>query len=338
MPRLPTVTDVARAAGVSRQTVSNVLNSPEVVRPDTRERVERAIEALGYRPHASARRLRTRRSSTIGIRLDPFANGISGAVLDRYVHALTERAAERGLRVLLYTARSPEEEIEQLRSLIEGADVDAFVLTSTFRGDPRTGWLLEHDVPFATFGRPWDEDDVGTPRYPWVDVDGAAGTAAATEYALEQGARRVGFLGWPASSGTGDDRERGWRETLQAHGVPADGLRYTVEEDVPQARRAMTRVLSRDDPPDAVVCASDSLALGAHLAASDLGRSNLLVVGFDNTPVADALGFASVEQLPDQIAAGTLDLLMGSRSRAVDRARAAPRPAHLLVTPRLVRR
>ena len=90
MRRLPTVTDVAAAAGVSRQTVSNVLNAPEIVRPETRERVQRVIARLGYRPHASARRLRTRVSSTIGVRLDPGTDGVSGALLDRFLHALVE--------------------------------------------------------------------------------------------------------------------------------------------------------------------------------------------------------------------------------------------------------
>jgi DNA-binding LacI/PurR family transcriptional regulator len=71
--QLPTIEDVARAANVSRQTVSNVLNAPEIVKPDTRSRVEDAISTLGYRVHASARRLRTRQSSTIGIRLDPMS-------------------------------------------------------------------------------------------------------------------------------------------------------------------------------------------------------------------------------------------------------------------------
>ena len=97
MAKLPTVSDVATRAGVSRQTVSNVLNSPEIVLDETRARVHRAIEDLGYRPHESARRLRTRTSSTIGIRLDREADGISGVVLDRYLHALTERLADRGM-------------------------------------------------------------------------------------------------------------------------------------------------------------------------------------------------------------------------------------------------
>ncbi|GAB3618343.1 LacI family DNA-binding transcriptional regulator [Okibacterium endophyticum] len=338
MAGMPTVSDVASAAGVSRQTVSNVLNSPHVVKSDTRQRVERAIEELGYRPHASARRLRTRRSSTIGIRLDPVADGISGAVLDRYVHALTEQAAARGMRILLYTARTPDDEIAQFRSLTEGADVDAFVLTSTYYGDPRTGWLIEHNVPFATFGRPWGEDDLDDPQHLWVDVDGAAGTATATEHALEQGARRVGFLGWPRTSGTGDDRERGWRSALAVHGLSAEGLRYTVEDSVPQARRAMARVLAGESRPDALVCVSDSLAFGAHLAAADLGQHELLIVGFDNTPVAEALGFASVEQMPEKVAAGTLELLMGQEGTSIDSRRVQSGSAHVLVTPRLVRR
>lgn len=112
MAQLPTVEDVARLANVSRQTVSNVLNSPQIVKETTRTRVIDAIAQLGYRPHASARRLRTQRSSTIGIRLEPVLNGISGSVLDRFLHALTEQADVRGMRVLLFTAADAEAEIE----------------------------------------------------------------------------------------------------------------------------------------------------------------------------------------------------------------------------------
>ena len=170
MAQLPTVSDVARLAGVSRQTVSNVLNSPAIVLPDTRGRVEAAIDELGYRPHASARRLRTRTSSTIGIRLDPETNGISGTVLDRYLHALTEKAAERGLRMMLFTARDHHDEVDQFRALRDGADVDAVILTATSFRDDRIDWLVEHDMPFVTFGRPWGSDFTD-PAVPWVDVD-----------------------------------------------------------------------------------------------------------------------------------------------------------------------
>jgi DNA-binding LacI/PurR family transcriptional regulator len=198
MTKLPTVEDVALAAGVSRQTVSNVINTPSIVKKSTRERVERAIADLGYRPHMAARRLRTQRSSTIGVHLDPYAGGIAGVVLDRFVHALTERAGERGMRIQLYAARTPAEEIERMSELTEGGEIDAVVITGTFHGDPRTRWLVQRGVPFVAFGRPWGDDDVELPEHLWVDVDGAAGTRAATEHLLATSGPRIAFLGWPA--------------------------------------------------------------------------------------------------------------------------------------------
>ena len=330
MNRPATIEDVARAAGVSRQTVSNVLNSPGIVREQTRERVRVEIDRLGYAPHASARRLRTRRSSTIGVHLDPYAGGISGVVLDRFVHALTEEAGARGLRVMLYAARSPEEEIRRMTDLRDGGDVDAFVITGTFAGDPRAIWLSGSGVPFVSFGRPWGSDDFASPDHLWVDVDGAAGTAQATHHALGAAGPRVAFLGWPEGSGTGDDRERGWRETMP---TGAELVRLTAPESVAEARESARRAFAAHEI-DAVVCASDSLALGAQLAAVELGAPTL-VTGFDNTPAAEALGIASVEQLPEEVATGAFDLLMGDGA-VIDPRVIAPGEAHVLVTPRLV--
>ena len=336
MPKAPTVDDVARIAGVSRQTVSNVVNSPGIVREATRERVERAIAELGYRPHTAARQLRTQRSSTIGVHLDPYAGGISGVVLDRFVHALTERATERGMRLLVFAARTAEQEVDRMRELFDGGEIDAVVITGTFHGDPRTDWLSTRRVPFVSFGRPWGVDDVAEPAHLWVDVDGAAGTRAATEHALAAGSGSVAFLGWPTGSGTGDDRERGWREAMSAAG--SAGVRISAEENVGLARIAAERALraSGEDDIDAIVCASDALAIGAHLAAVAVGRPALRVYGFDNTPAAEAMGLSSVEQLPERVAAGVLDLLMGPTGSVVDPQEAAAGSAHVLVEPRLV--
>lgn len=334
MAKPPTVEDVALAAGVSRQTVSNVLNTPAVVRPATRERVQQAIAELGYRRSAAARQLRTRRSSTIGIHLDPYAGGISGVVLDRFVHALTERAGDRGMRLQVYAAHDSAEEIDRMGELVDGGEIDAVVLTGTFHGDPRAGWLLDHRVPFVSFGRPWGDDDVEDPAHLWVDVDGAAGTAAATRHALAHAGPHVAFLGWPSGSGTGDDRERGWREAMPStDGVP----RLTAEESVGRARAVVSHALREGAPHlDAIVCVSDSLALGAHLAASSAGRPDLPVYGFDNTPAIEALGLSSVEQLPEKVATGVLDLLMGPTGRTVDPRVPEAGSAHVLVEPRLV--
>ncbi len=337
MGSLPTVIDVARLAGVSRQTVSNVLNSPARVRPETRAKVAAAVTSLGYRPHASARRLRTQKSSTIGIRLDPMVDGISGSVLDRFLHALTEQADRKGLRVLLFTATDPQDEIQQFRRLSDGADVDAFVLTSTFHGDPRTEWLIENGQSFVTFGRPWGIDDMNDPNHLWVDVDGWFGLHEATTHMLGRGLSRVGYIGWPSPSGTGDDRRRGWRDAMVESGriAPAaiEGLHATANEGVSQGVEAMQILQSRPGGVEAVVCASDSLALGALMASA----GTIPVAGYDNTPVAASIGFSSVEQPLIEVAAGVLELLTGEHGgRLAKGDPSVSDPRHRLIKPRLV--
>lgn len=320
-----TVADVALAAGVSRQTVSNVLNRPEVVRPETLSRVQAAIQGLGYRPHASARRLRTRQSSTLGVRLEP-VHGISGAVLDRFLHALVESADERGMRILLFTATDVDDELTHMERLVEGSDVDGFVLTSTFHGDPRAAWLGDRDIPFVTFGRPWGLPDMDAAPHPWVDVDGRSGLREATDHLVAQGHRRVGFLGWPSPSGQGDERRRGWQDAMRAAGLPdADGL--TSEDDVAAATRAVASAIDDGAGFDALVCASDTLALGARFA---LG-SGVPVVGYDDTPVAEALGISSVEQPLVEVASAAVELLMGTGRSVLPAS-----TGHRLLAPRVV--
>jgi len=337
---LPTVEDVALLASVSRQTVSNVLNTPAIVKPATRLRVEEAIAQLGYRRNASARRLRTQKSSTIGIRLDPMVNGISGSVLDRFLHALTEQADVRGMRVLLFTAATPEAEIEQIRRLRDGSDVDAFVLTATFHGDPRTEWLIANQVPFVTFGRPWGIDDMNDPQHLWVDVDGSAGVRAATEHLIDSGATQVHYLGWPSPSGTGDDRRQGWadamRTRLHCDDAALAALAGVTVEDVAKATAVVLDLLGRHPATDGLVCVSDSLALGAMIAAASVGRADLPIIGFDNTPLAQALGFSSVEQRLELVASGVLELLMGATGSDLIGRAPSPGEAHRLITPQLV--
>lgn len=342
MAQLPTIEDVARVAGVSRQTVSNVLNAPEIVKPDTKARVEAAISELGYRPHASARRLRTRQSSTIGIRLDPMSNGISGSILDRYLHALTEQAAARGMRMMLFTAATLDDEIEQYRLLRDGADVDAIVLTATEYNDPRIEWLTEHEVPFVSFGRAWGEG-LEAPDHRWVDVDGQAGVNEATRHLISRGLTRIGFLGWPAGSGTGDDRRLGWATAMRAEfgltDAELDELTIVNTESVPTARQSMESLLADGLTLEGLVCASDSLALGAMMAVREAGLPKFPVIGFDNTPVAQAVGLSSVEQRLDLVAEATLELLMGQTGRRVLAANDsddADDDRHRLITPKLV--
>ncbi|WP_030451100.1 LacI family DNA-binding transcriptional regulator [Herbidospora cretacea] len=332
-----TIADVARAAGVSRQTVSNTLNTPEVVRAETRRRVLDVVEELGYRVNQAARQMRTGRSRLIAARIDPEQDGINGSVGDRFLHGLTETAAREGYRVLLYTADGDDAEIAAFDDLLGANEPDAFVLMATHHGDRRTSWLAERGVPFVTFGRAWS--DPAAPHC-WVDVDGAAGTEAATRHLLAQGHRRIGFLGWPEGSGVGDDRREGWRRALAEVGLGVTGLHRETEDDVAPGEHAARDLLDRDPGITALVCASDSLALGALYVARAPGPAWLAgghshrpvaVVGFDDTPVAKAIGLTSVRQPIAEVASSCLRLL----ANRLDGGAGAP-PEYLLLPPSLV--
>lgn len=340
MGQQPTVQDVARTAGVSRQTVSNVVNSPSIVKAATRARVEAAISHLGYRPNLSARRLRQQKSATIGVGLHPVRKGISEAVLDRFVHALTEQADARSMRVLLYTADNPQREIEQLRRLNDAAEVDAVVLTSTFHGDPRTEWLIENGLPFVTFGRPWGIDDMNDPKHLWVDFDGRQGVRDATTHLIAEGATRISWVGWPSPSGTGDDRRRGWEVAMREHLAMNDAelatLRIETGDNLQEATEAVATVVRAGPIPDAIVCASDTLALGALIATSAARLADVPIIGFDNTPVAEAVGLSSVEQESADVASAALELLLGPAGNTIIRRELAPAESHRLLSPTLI--
>ncbi|GIH24650.1 alanine racemase [Acrocarpospora phusangensis] len=327
-----TIADVARVAGVSRQTVSNALNTPEVVRPETRQRVLEVVEELGYRVNFAARQMRTGRSKLIAIRIDPAGDGVNGSVFDRFLHGLTESAAGAGYRLLLYTAADDQKEIAAFQDLLGAYEPDGFVLTSTHHKDARTSWLLERGLPFVTFGRPWSEPaDV----HPWVDVDGSAGTEAATEHLLAAGHRRIAFIGWPSGSGVGDDRREGWRRALAGAGLDPAGLSRETPDGIADGEAAARDLLTADPDITALVCASDSLALGAlHVARSPNpawhaeAYRRIAVTGFDDTPVAKAIGLTSVHQPLTDAAARCMDLL----GRALD----GTPPGNLLLPPSLV--
>jgi len=330
----PTLESVAAQAQVSRQTVSNVINAPHLVKPETLQRVQDAISDLRYRPHRAARQLRTRRSHVIGLRLEPVRDGINGAVLDRFLHALAECTQEQGYRIELFTAADDASEIAQYEEMLESTDVDAFVLTSTHLGDPRTRWLTDRAMPFVTFGRPWGSpDDVSD--HPWVDVDGAAGTRAAARHLLDIGHRRIAFVGWPPGSGVGDDRLAGWRETVTRAGLPdrdVGALHETVVDSVANGATATRRLLELAEPPTAVICASDSLALGA-LTATAAEHTDVAIIGFDDTPVAAAVGLSSVAQPLDEVARHAFALLHHQLEPLAEGHRLDP---HRLLTPSLV--
>jgi DNA-binding LacI/PurR family transcriptional regulator len=326
----PTLADVAERAGVSRQTVSNAVNNPDLLRPGTLERVRGAIEEMGYSPNRAARNLRTRTSQLIGLRVSPVQEGTANAMMDRFVHTLVETSALAGHHVLLFTG-DDEDPVAGYDNLLRSTAVDAFVVTDTYLGNPQAAWLAQQRAPFVAFGRPWDR---ASARHPWVDVDGAAGTRLATEHLLAKGHTRIAWIGWRKDSPIGEDRRAGWLKTMHEHGLPTTGLASRVEDTVQSGGEAAA-VLLDESEPTAFVCASDTLAMGVlhtlWLRQLAPGK-DIAVVGFDDSQVAQVypVGLTSVRQPLEDVAVEIVNALQSLLSH-----QPAPEDG-VLLTPTLV--
>jgi DNA-binding LacI/PurR family transcriptional regulator len=302
----PTLATVAEEAGVSRQTVSNALNSPDLLRPDTLVRVQEVIDRLGYSPNRAARSLRTRSSHLIGLRVDPAVEDTANALMDRFVHSLVESTEVAGYHVLLFTAGADHDATDPYDGLLRSAAVDAFVVTDTFRGNPHADWLSRQGVPFVAFGRPWEEPAA---RHPWVDVDGRAGVALAVDHLVERGHTRIAWVGWQKGSLIGEDRRSGWVTRMHDHGLSTSRLSARGDDTLEFGLRAAHALLegSPDDRPTGFLCASDTLAMGVIRALAELGLApgrDLAVVGFDDSIAAQVCtpALTSVRQPLEQVA------------------------------------
>jgi DNA-binding LacI/PurR family transcriptional regulator len=321
--RAPTLATVAREAGVSRQTVSNALNSPHLLRPETLERVRRAVDALGYSPNRAARNLRTRSSHLIGLRIDRVVEGTANATMDRFLHSLVESSKDAGYHVLLFssgvaagegaTEDAPLDEnraIAGYDDLLRSTAVDAFVITDTYRGNPQAGWLENRGAPFVAFGRPWDEPSAA---HPWVDVDGRTGVMIAVDHLIERGHQRIAWVGWQKTSFIGEDRRTGWADALHGHGLSTSRLSARGDDTVDFGRRAALALLENEEPT-AFVCVSDTVAMGVLHALSERGLApgrDIAVVGFDDSIAAQVVppGLTSVRQPLEQVAVEIVNLI-----------------------------
>lgn len=310
--RRTTIEDVAAACGVSRQTVSNAVNSPERLARDTLVRVRKAIAELGYRPDRSARTMVRGRAGQIGFCLRAGRSDFMASFLT----ALCRAVADGGSHVLLFTA-TQDNELSVCADLIAQRAVDGFVLANVVDDDKRQRWLHERGVPFVSFGRTWSD---GAQAGPWVDVDGAAATAELVGGLRVLGHTAVAFLDWAGSSGAAKDRRRGCSAACARAGLRPPVAVEADSEDSVAAERAVRAVLTGPSPPTAVVAASDALAIGAARAAAALGLrvgTDLAVTGFDDSALAASHqpGLTSVRQPLDAIVTGLAERL---RNPALD--------------------
>jgi DNA-binding LacI/PurR family transcriptional regulator len=274
-----TLHDVARVAEVSIKTVSNVINDYPHIRPATKQRVLDAIEQLGYTPNLSARSLRSGRTGVIGLALPELSLSYFAELADAVIKA----ADRRGVTVLIeQTGGERRREIELLssprRQLTDG------LLFSPLGMNNDDGHLLNVGYPLVLLG----ERIFGGPT-DHVTMKNVDAAIAATEHLLEGGRKRIAVVGVHDGEviGSAGLRLRGYREALEAAGVPFDPalLAYTTTWHRSNGATAMREFLATGVQFDAVFALNDTLALGAMRVLQEAGYripADVAVIGFDD--------------------------------------------------------
>ncbi|MFC4590888.1 GH1 family beta-glucosidase [Sphaerisporangium corydalis] len=280
--RRPTLEEVAARAGVSRSTVSRVINGQATVSDKHRAIVMDAVNELGYVPNSAARSLVTQRTDTIGLVVLEAARGrgddpMFSAAVRSAVHALEDE----GKQVTLMLAGSTRSRL-RVEQYVAAGHVDGVVVVSARGADPLLGTLVRTGIPIVSLGRP------SVPiALPYVDSDDVGGAISAVTHLLGGGRRRIAMICGPLDSVAAQDRLAGYRDTLRDHGRRSI---IAIGDLTRGSGGAAMRQLLQDDPDlDAVFAANDLMAIGALSVLHEAGRTvpgDVAVVGFDDIEAA----------------------------------------------------
>lgn len=285
MRRGPTIDDVAEAAGVSRGTVSRVLNGGRYVSADALAAVHRAVRTTGYVVNRSARSLVTRRTGAVAfVVCEPQERVFEDPTFSTLLRACTQELARADVHLVFMLAGTPDERDRALR-YVKAGHVDGVLLVSVHAGDPVVGELRAAGVPAVLCGEP---DDPAV-QVPHVTVDERGGARQVTAHLLARGCSRPATIAGPLDTAGGRGRLAGFRDVA---GDLAQGrVEAAADWSVRAGERAMAALLARDPRLDAVFVASDLLAVGALGVLRRAGRrvpEDVAVGGFDDSPLACA--------------------------------------------------
>jgi len=273
--------EIAKLSGVSRSTVSRVINNHPRVNPKTRERVYEVIQRLDYHPSAAARRLAGGRTNILGLVIPM---GVPRLFTDPFfpllIQGVSQACSAHDHSVMLWVAE-PEYERRTIRQVLQNKMIDGVIIASAILDDPLLEALMEGDLPFILVGR-----HPAAPQVSYVDVDNFNSSREVVTYLLRLGYQRIGTISGPQNMIAGLDRLEGYKAALRQWGVPVDPD-FTVEGDFTEdgGYNAMQRLLPHH--PQALFCASDAMAIGAMRALREASLrvpENVAVASFDDLP------------------------------------------------------
>jgi LacI family transcriptional regulator len=284
--RKPNIRDVAHHVGLSVSTVSRALNGYDDVNAETRKKVQRAAETLGYRASFAAATLRSNQTQTVTFMVskpwtkfvDPFFLGLLDGV------EMVLQAQGYDLQVVM--AREFESEIDIIRRTVERNRCDALLFGRTRPEDERIDYLQERGFPFVTIGQTLRND------HDWIDRDHVKIGRVATERLIRLGHKRIAYLSTPYRYMYSNHNRDGYRAALREAGIGHDpALEVECFLSRNTGADAMTRLISSGADPTAIFCGNDLIALSAMEAMRSFGLEpgrDIAVIGCDDMPMAGA--------------------------------------------------
>jgi DNA-binding LacI/PurR family transcriptional regulator len=282
----PTLEEVAAVAGVSRATVSRVVNDRSNVSEAARAAVQRAIDQTGYVPNRAARTLVTRRTDSVALVItEPERRLFAEPFFADVVRGMSHVLATSDIQLVLLMSQSDDDRLRTEQFLVRG-HVDGALLLSLHAEDPLPRNLVRHGLPVVTGGRPLN----GNTGIPCVDVDNRGGGRTAVEHLLATGRRRIGHITGSLDMAPGVDRRAGYRDALAAAGIEVDQrLEVVGDFGSVSGSKGAIELLERVHDLDAIFAGSDLMAAGALQALARRGRripDDVAVIGFDDSEIA----------------------------------------------------
>lgn len=275
-----TISDVSEALGVTKSTVSRALNDYSDISENTRLRVRRMAEKMGYRPLSHAQAIRTGRSKSLGLVIQMSDHDAHRPFLAEFLAGLSQGASAEGWTLAIATADSPAATIESITSMIRDRKADGFILARTLVNDPRVELLREMQFPFVMFGRSGNLDSCA-----FHDVLGEDAMRDAVRHLAELGHTRIGFINGGMHFNYGPLRLSGYLAGMAECGLDVDPDHILQDAMTPQAGEAASRnILKTGTPPTALVCGVDMAAIGVYRTAAAFGLTvgrDLSVIGYD---------------------------------------------------------
>ncbi|WP_161882138.1 LacI family DNA-binding transcriptional regulator [Deinococcus alpinitundrae] len=304
-----TLADVASQAGVSKMTVSKVINKKPGISETTRQRVMQAVDELGYTVHASARALAGGRTHTLGV----VVSSLDSQYFSELMRGADMTARDAGLELLISTTRASHEH-RNIGRLAHGL-VDGLLMVFPASLAPYERSLRALSLPVVVIA-PGTQASAEQQHFPSVDADHYSGARQAMQHLLSLGHRRIAFIGGPPHLTPSRERLRGYREGLLTASIAPDAaLQVTSDFSQRSGFQAARELLALAERPTAIFALNDVSAFGAIEAIKDAGLrvpEDISVIGFDNIPQASQVfpALTTIEQpLLEMGAAGTRQLL-----------------------------